>query len=79
MQDEIEKPQTESYFEWGFEDKETGGWISTRAYKQVAKAKLDLNKTHVFLDAAKGYMTWGGRPQGCLGHAPTLGHVPNGP
>jgi uncharacterized protein YunC (DUF1805 family) len=55
-----------------------GGWISTRAYKQVAKAKLDLNKTQVFLVAAKGYMMCGGRPQESLGRAPILGHVPTG-
>jgi hypothetical protein len=29
----------------GSEDSKTGCWTSTRAYKQVAKAKLDLNKT----------------------------------
>jgi hypothetical protein len=32
-----------------------GGWISTRVYKEVAKAKLTSNKTRVFLTAAKGY------------------------
>jgi hypothetical protein len=30
---------------WGSKNKKTGGWISTRVYKQVAKAKLDLIKT----------------------------------
>jgi len=39
---------------WGSEDKETGGWTSTRARLQVAMAKLDLNKTQVFSMAAKG-------------------------
>ena len=65
--------------EAGFRRQEDGRLSSTRAYKQVAKDKLDLNKTRVFLAMAKGYMTWGGQPQGCLGRAPTLGHVPNGP
>jgi hypothetical protein len=32
-----------------------GGWISTRVYKQVAKAKLTSNKIRVFLMLAKGY------------------------
>jgi hypothetical protein len=41
---------------WGSEDSKTDGWTSTRAYKQVAKAKLDLNKTQVFSTAAKEYM-----------------------
>jgi hypothetical protein len=36
-----------------------------RAYQQVARAKLDLNKTQVFLAVAKGYKDMGGRPQGC--------------
>jgi hypothetical protein len=31
------------------------GWISTCAYKEVAKAKLASNKTRVFLAVAKGY------------------------
>ena len=47
-----------------------------RAYKQVARAKLDLNKTQLFLVAAKGYMKVEGRPPGCWGH---VGHVPNRP
>jgi hypothetical protein len=63
---------------WGSEDSKTGGWTSTRAYKQVAKAKLDLNKTRLFTVAAKEYMTGGGRPHRCWGRSPTLGHVPNG-
>jgi hypothetical protein len=42
-----------------------GGWISTRAYKEVAKAKLVSNKTRVFLAATKGYKDVGERPQGC--------------
>ena len=42
---------------WGSEDSKTGGWTSTRAYKQVAKAKLDLNKTQVFSIVAREYMT----------------------
>ena len=50
-----------------------------RAYKQVARAKLDLNKTQLFLVAAKGYMKVEGHPLGCWGHAPTLGRVPNAP
>jgi hypothetical protein len=44
---------------WSSEDSKTGGWISTRAYKQVAKAKLDLNKTQVFSTVAKEYMKMG--------------------
>jgi hypothetical protein len=64
---------------WGSEDSKTDGWTSTRAYKQVAKAKLDLNKTQVFSMAAKEYMKGGVRPQGSRGRAPTLGRVPNGP
>jgi hypothetical protein len=36
---------------WGSEDSKTGGWTSTRAYKQVAKAKLDLNKNPSVLDS----------------------------
>jgi hypothetical protein len=32
-----------------------GGWISMRAYKEVAKAKLASNKTRVLLTAVKGY------------------------
>ena len=32
---------------WGSENKKTDGWISTRVYKQVAKAKLDLIKTQL--------------------------------
>jgi hypothetical protein len=31
------------------------GWISTRVYKEVAKAKLASNKTRVFLMVAKRY------------------------
>ena len=42
-------------------------------------AKLDLNKTQLFLVAAKGYMKVEGRPPGCWGRAPTLGCIPNGP
>ena len=49
-----------------------------RAYKQVARAKLDLNKTQLFLVVAKGYMKVEKRPPGCWGRAPTLGRVPNG-
>ena len=41
---------------WGSQDSKTGGWTSMRAYKQVAKAKLDLNKTQVFSTVAKEYM-----------------------
>jgi hypothetical protein len=63
---------------WGSEDSKTGGWTSTHAYKQVAKAKLDLNKTRMFTVAAKEYMTGGGRPHRCWGRSRTLGHVPNG-
>ena len=37
--------------EVGFENKKTGGWISTRVYKQVAKAKLYLIKTQLFMAA----------------------------
>ena len=42
---EVFQSQTQSRMKWGSEDSKTGGWTSTRAYKQVAKAKLDLNKT----------------------------------
>ena len=49
---------------WGSEDSKTGGWTSTRAYKQVAKAKLDLNKTRVFSMAAREYMTGEGDHRG---------------
>jgi hypothetical protein len=52
-----------------------GGWISTRAYKKVAKAKLASNKTRVFLAAAKGYNEVGEQPQGCWGCVLTLGRV----
>jgi hypothetical protein len=71
--------QTQSQTMWGSEDSKTGGWTSTRAYKQVAKAKLDLNKTQVFSTADKEYMKGGGRPQGSKGRAQTLGRIPNGP
>ena len=40
----------------GFRRQEDGGRSSMRAYKQVARAKLDLNKTQLFLVVAKGYM-----------------------
>ena len=56
-----------------------GGWSSTRAYKQVARAKLDLNKNPLFFVVAKGYMKVEGQPLGCWGHAPTLQRVHNGP
>ena len=59
---EMFQSQTQSRMKWGSEDSKTGGWSSTRAYKQVAKANLDLNKTRVFLAAAKGYKNVGGRP-----------------
>jgi hypothetical protein len=67
--------QTESQLWRGSENKWTGGWISTRVYKEVAKAKLASNKTRVFLTAAKGYKEVGERPQGCWGHIPTLGLI----
>ena len=41
---EVFQSQTQSRMKWGSEDSKTGGWTSTRAYKEVAKAKLDLNK-----------------------------------
>jgi hypothetical protein len=64
---------------WGSESSRTDGLVDTRVYKEVAMAKLDLNKTQLFLVAAKGYMKVEGRPPGCWGRAPTLGRVPNGP
>jgi hypothetical protein len=64
---------------WGSEDMKTGGWTSTHAYKQVARAKLDLNKKPLFLVAARRFINMGGRPQGYWGRAATLGCVPNGP
>ena len=73
------KFQTQSQLRWGSEDKKTGGWSSMCAYKQVARAKLDLNKTRLFLVAAKEYMKVEGRPGGCWGRSPTLRRVPNGP
>jgi hypothetical protein len=57
----------------GSEDKKTGGWTSTRAYKRVARAKLDLNKTR----CSWWWLGMGGRPQGYWGRAATLGCVPN--
>ena len=33
---EVCQSKTESQMKWGFEDSTTGGWTSTRAYKQVA-------------------------------------------
>ena len=57
---EVCQSQTQSQTKWGSEDSKTASWTSTRAYKQVAKAKLDLNKTRVFLAAAKGYKNVGG-------------------
>ena len=47
---EVCQSQTQSQTKWGSEDSKTGGWTSTRAYKQVAKAKLDLNKTQSVYD-----------------------------
>ena len=44
-ENEVFQSQTQSRMKWGFEDSKTDGWTSTHAYKQVAKAKLDLNKT----------------------------------
>jgi hypothetical protein len=52
-----------------------GGWISTHAYKEVAKAKFASNKTLVFLTVAKSYKEVEERPQGCGGRIPTLGRV----
>ena len=62
----------------GSEDSKTGCWTSTRAYKQVAKAKLDLNKTRVFLAVAKGLKYMEGHTKGCWGRPPTLGRVLSG-
>ena len=59
---EVCQSQTQSQMKRGSEDSKTGGWTSTRAYKQVARAKLDLNKIRVFLAVAKGYKNVGGRP-----------------
>jgi hypothetical protein len=69
--------QTQYRTMWGSKDSKTGGWTNTCAYKQVAKANLDLNKTRMFTVAAKEYRTGGGRPHRCWGRSPTLGHVPN--
>jgi len=57
---EVFQSQTQSRTKWGSEHSKTGGWTSTRAYKQVAKVKLDLNKIRVFLAADKGYKNMGG-------------------
>ena len=75
---EVFQSQTQSRTKWGSEDSKTGGWTSTRTYKQVAKAKLDLNKTRVFLAAAKELKYMEGRPKGCWSRPPTLGRVLNG-
>jgi hypothetical protein len=64
---------------WGSKDKKTGGWSSTRAYKQVAKAKLDLSKTQVFLAVAKGIWCGEDDHKGVWVRAPALGHISNGP
>jgi hypothetical protein len=69
--------QTQYRTMWGSEDSKTGGWTSTRAYKQVAKAKLDLNKTRIFSVVAKEYMTGEDDQTGAGVTLPTLGHVPN--
>ena len=78
-ENEVFQSQTQSRTKWGSEDSKTGGWTSTRAYKQVAKAKLDLNKTQ---SVYGGYGSiWGGR--GWLGRGggrpKTLGRAPIGP
>jgi hypothetical protein len=73
------KYQTQYRTMWGSEDSKMGCWTSMCAYKQVAKAKLDLNKTRMFSVAAKEYTTGGGRPHRCWDRSLTLGHVPNGP
>ena len=75
---EVSQSQTQSPTKWGSVDSKTGGWTSTRAYKQVAMAKLDLNKTQAFLAAAKGYKTREDDHTGCWGRAPTLGRIHNG-
>jgi hypothetical protein len=64
---------------WGFKYKKTGGWSSTRPYKQVAKAKLDLSKTQVFLVVAKGIWRGEDDHKGVWVRAPTLGYISNGP
>jgi len=47
---EVFQSQTQSRMKWGSKDSKTGGWTSSRAYKEVAKAKLDLNKTPSVFD-----------------------------
>ena len=64
---------------WGSESSRTDGLVDTCVYKEVAMAKLQQNKTQLFLVVAKGYMKVEGRPPGCWGRVPTLGRVPNGP
>jgi hypothetical protein len=61
--------QTQYRMMWGSEDSKTGGWTHMRAYKQVAMAKLDLNKTQMFMVEDKEYMTGGGRPHKCWGRS----------
>ena len=75
---EVCQSQTQSQMKRGSEDSKTSGWTSTRAYKQVAKAKLDLNKTRMFLAAAKGLKYMEGQTKGCWGRPPTLGRVLSG-
>jgi hypothetical protein len=46
--------QSQSLMKWGPQDWKMGGWSSIRTYKQVAKAKLDLNKTQTIHGGSRG-------------------------
>jgi hypothetical protein len=61
---------------WDSKNRKSGVWTQHTLFTQVAMAKLDLNKTHVFLTVAKVYMMGGGvLPQGNGGCTPTLGRI----
>jgi hypothetical protein len=47
---------------WDSKNRKSGVWTQHTLFTQVAMAKLDLNKTHVFLTVAKVYMMGGGGP-----------------
>ena len=76
---EVFQSQTQSRTKWGSEDSKTGGWTSTHAYKQVAKAKLDLNKTQYVYGSYRSIWGGRGRPGRGGGRPKTLGRTPIGP
>src|SRR6187551_1420367 len=76
---EVSQSQTQSPTKSGSVDSKTGGWTSTRAYKQVAMTKLDLNKTQSVCGGYGGIKEGGGRPGRGWGRPTTLGRAPNGP